>query len=118
MGVWVYIYLFDSHCFVVFTESWYRLEGSALGGTCVSHHEFSLVYNLQHVGDIPETDLQKSGQEFMAVLFGFHLICMGIILEIFIKGSETEYNDNHLWFKPKFQLLLVLSCSTLRILIF
>lgn len=79
---------------MVFSENWYCLEGSAHSGTCVSYHESGLVYNLQHIGDVPETDLQKSGQEFMAVLFGFHLICIGIFLEIFIRGSKIEYNDN------------------------
>ena len=38
-------------------------------------NESTPMYNLKHVGNIPETpetDLQKSGQEFMAILFWFH----------------------------------------------
>lgn len=49
-------------------------------------NESTAMCNLQHVRDSPETDFQKSEQNFMAVLFGFHFIYMCVFLEVFIGG--------------------------------
>ena len=85
MGVWLFI------CIV--TMLWFSLKTDIVKREVhtvelVSHQESIRICNLWHIGDIPGADLQKSEQEFIAllVLFGVHLVYMCVFLEIFIGG--------------------------------
>lgn len=55
---------------------WFLLKTYCKEVELVSHQEPTLMCDLWHIGSVPETELQKSEQEFMAllVLFGFHLV--------------------------------------------